>query len=301
MATFRQLVEQARGTLHQYSTHRPVLATFTGWQGTAPDYTGINLAGLGGNQKLVNAVVELGHELVYVSSHDPVGGVTQCPPWFRQQNGSPANDSVPSNSMAVVNPQWPYHIVAQHVANGIGNMYPSLFVPKVTTIVTTTLTEQYQLPADVDEIIAVLYEDDINPAHPQREVSRWTLVTLAADGHRYLHMEQVYRSGINVYVTYRAKPTVPDITSDVDWSTTGLPSTAMDLPVLWAAVQLLPAADAAKTQITSVEQSERNRFVQPGAANAASKRLQDIYGLRLNEEKRKLLDRFPPRLHRTLN
>lgn len=300
MTTFSQLVEQARGQLHQFSTHRPVLATFTGWQGDPP-YTGINLAGMSNQQRVVNALVELGPELVFVSNHDPVAGTTQCPPWFRQQNGSPANDTVAVNSKATINPQWPYHVVAQHVINGIGMLYPSLFVPKVTTLVSDMLKEKYQLPADVDEIISVLYEDDINPARPQREVSRWTLVTLAADGHRYLHIEQVYRSGLNIFVSYRAKPTMPALTSDADWSVTGLPETAQDLPVLWATVQLLPTADAAKTQITSVEQSERNRFVQPGAANAASKRLQDIYTMRLQEEKRKLLDRFPPRLHRNLN
>lgn len=287
--------------LNQYSTHRPVLATFTGWQVTDSAITGVNLAGLSNQAKLVNAQVELGHELVYVSTHDPVASTTLCPPWFRQQGGSPANDSYPVNSVAVVNPQWPYHIVAQHIANGIGNLYPTLFVPKVLTLTTDMLAEKYEVPSDVDEVIAVMYEDDINPARPQREVSRWTLRPLNADGKRYLHMEQVYRSGLNVFVTYRAKPVIPSITTDVDWLTTGLPATAQDLPVLWAVVQLLPTADAAKSQISSVEQSERNRFVQPGAANSASKRFQDIYSARLLEERRKLLDLYPARLHRNLN
>lgn len=300
MTTFSQMVEQVRGQLSQYTTNRPVLATFTGWQGVAP-YTGINLAGLPAQQKIVNAVVELGHELVYVSNFDPVAGTTQCPPWFRQQNGSPANPDYPVNSVAVINPQWPYHIIAQHVCNGIANLYPTLFVPKTITLTSDTLKEKYLLPNDVDEVVTVKFEDDVNPARPQREVGRWTLDTLAADGNRYLHIEQVYRSGLNVFVTYRAKPTIPATTSDVDFSTTGLPATAVDLPVMWATVQMLPSADAAKSQISSVEQSERNRFVQPGAANSASKRMQDIYALRLNEEKRKLQDRFPPRLHRTLN
>lgn len=301
MATFSQMVEQVRGQLSQYTTNRPVLATFTGWQGTAPDYTGINLAGLPAQQKIVNAVVELGHELVYVSNFDPVTSVTQCPPWFRNQNGSPSNDSYPVNSVAVINPQWPYHNVAQHVANGIANLYPTLFVPKVTTVVTDTLTEKYVVPDDVDEILKIMYEDDVNPARPQREVGRWTLDTMATDGHRYVHIEQVYRSGLNIFITYRSKPVIPDVTSDVDWATTGLPATAVDLPVLWASVQLLPSADASKTQLSSVEQSERNRFVQPGAANSASKRMQDVYDRRLHEEMRKLQDRFPPRLHRTMN
>jgi hypothetical protein len=301
VTTFKQLVEQTRGMLNQFSTHRPVLATFTGWQTTDGVKTGINLAGMSNQARVSNAVVELGHELVFVSNHDPSAATTQCPPWFRQQQGSPANDDYPVNSVAVVNPQWPYCHVAQHVSNGIAQLYPSLFVAKTTTLVTDTLVEKYEIPADVKEIITVRYEDDVNPARPQREVSRWTLQLLNPDGKKYLHIEQVYRSGLNIFVSYRAEPTMPALTSDADWSTTGLPATAQDLPVLWATAQLLPTADAAKTQITSVEQSERNRFVQPGGANAASKRFQDIYDRRLAEEKRKLLDLFPPRIHRTLN
>lgn len=293
-------MEQARGYLHQYTTSRPVLATFTGWVGSAP-FTGINLAGLSGQQRVVNAVVELGHELVYVSSHDPASLVTQCPPWFRNQQGSPSNDAYPVNSVAIVNPQWPYHHVAQNIVNGIGNLYPSLFQIKQTTIQTATLTERYQLPSDCDEIIRIVIEDDAYPSRPEREVWKWTLNTKGIGGNRFVSIEEVYRSGMNMYVTYRASPTIPAVTSTADFSATGLPATAADLPVLWAVAQMLPSADAAKTQISTVEQSERNRFVQAGSANAASRRYHELYETRLTEERRKLLDLYPPRIHRTFN
>lgn len=301
MATLPQLVEQARGYLHQYTTTRPVLATFTGWQGTAPNYTGINLAGLSGQQRIVNAVVELGHELVFVSSHDPTTSTTQCPPWFRNQQGSPSNDAYAVNSVAVVNPQWPYHQVAQHVINGISNLYPSLFQVKQTTLTTATLTERFLLPADVDEIIKVRVEDDLFPSRPERELWKWTLDTKGPNGSRYLYVNEFYRSGMTIYVTYRAAPIIPAVTSTAEFTATGLPSTASDLPVLWAVAQMLPAADAAKAQISTVEQSERNRFVQAGSANAASRRYHELYQTRLVEERRKLLDLYPPRIHRTFN
>lgn len=300
MVTLRQQVEQARGILGQYVTNRPILATFTGWQGTAP-YTGINLAGLPGNTKLVNAVVELGHELVHVSSHDPQTNTTLCPPWFRQQQGSPANDAYAPNSVAVVNPQWPYWHIAQSVVNGVENLYPSLFAVKTIQVASKVLTERYLLPDDVDEIVSIKLEDNIGPVRPQRTIARWSLDTLAADSKRYLHIEQVDRAGYPIYVTYRAKPVVPDPTGNADWSTTGLPASAADLPVLWAVTLMLPSADAAKVQTMSVEQSERNRFVQPNSANSTSKRFENLYQMRLNEEKKKLVDRFPPRVHRTMN
>lgn len=277
-----------------------MLATFTGWVGDAP-FTGINLAGLSGQQRINNAVVELGHELVFVSSHDPETSVTKCPPWFRNQQGSPSNDAYPVNSVAVINPQWPYHHVAQHVINGVGNLYPSLFQVKQTTIQTLTLTERYQVPADCDEIIRIVIEDDTYPSHPEREVWKWTLNTKGIGGNRFVSINEVYRAGMNMYITYRAAPTIPDITATAQFATTGLPSTAADLPVLWAVAQMLPSADAAKTQISTVEQAERNRFVQGGTANAASRRYQELYESRLNEERRKLMDLHPPRIHRTFN
>lgn len=299
MSTLPELVEQARGILNQHTTHRPIVATFTGWVGTAP-YTGIGLAGLSGQQRISSALVELGHELVYVSSHDPAANTTTCPPWFRQQNGSPANDSYPANSKAIVNPQWPYHVVANNIRAGIAQCYPSLFNAKTITIESETLTERYVLPSDVDEIHTVRIQDDVYPTRPEREVQRWSLDTKAADGLRYLHMEQVYRSGMPIFVTYRAAPVIPTITSVADWSATGLPATAEDVPVLWAVAQMLPSADASKTQLSTVEQSERNRFVQPGAANAASRRYNELYMMRLAEERKKLFDRFPPRIHRSM-
>lgn len=298
MVTFRGQVEEARSILSQYTTNRPILGTFTGWVGDSPNFTGITLSAV--PNKLSNAVVELGHELVHVSTYDPSTGATACPPWFRQQQGSPANSGYAANSVAVINPQWPYHAVAKNVINGIANLYPTLFQVKTVQVTTALVREKYLLPADVDEIVMIKYQD-VGPVQREREVSRWSIDHLAIDGNRYLHINEVALAGRPVYVTYRCKPVLPTVTADSDWSATGLPDTAADLPPLWAAVQMLPSADAAKTQTMSVEQSDRNKYVQPGAANAASRRLQDIYQARLMEEKRKLQDRFPPKLHRNVN
>lgn len=296
--TFKQQVEEVRGILSQHTTNRPILATFGGWVGSPP-YTAINLSGLPGPAKLSNAIVELGHELVHVSQHDPETNITQCPPWFRQQQGSPANDTYPVNSVAVINPQFPYWAIAQNVVNGIQNLYPDLFVVKTTVLTTVLIYEKYLLPNDVDEIISIKYED-LAPVRRQRQISRWS-VDHNQDGNRYLFIEQVPLAGRPIYITYRAKPVVPSPTGNADWTTTGLPASAADLPVLWAVAQMLPSAEAAKTQTMSVEQSERNRFVQPGTATAASRRFQELYQTRLEQERKKLFDIYPPRLHWKLN
>ncbi len=196
-----------------------------------------------------NCLVELGPELVFVANFDPQAGTTQCPPWFRQQQGSPKNDAYPANSVAVINPLWPYHHIAQNICNGIANLYPSLFQVKTTVLQTLTLTERYVLPADVDEIVKIRIEDDSFPQRPEREVGRWSLDTKGPNGDRYLYMPEVYRAEMPIYITYRAAPTIPDIASTADYSATGLTPSSVDLPVLWAVAQMLPAADAAKPMV----------------------------------------------------
>lgn len=296
--TFGQMVEQARATLQQYTTVRPVVCTFRDWRFSDGVRVGVELSGLPAEQFIQDALVELGHELVYVSSHNPVTGETVCPPWFRQQDGTPPNDAMAPNSKATVNPNWPYWTVAQHVAAGVHQLYPSLFAAKSTTLTSQTNSERYVLPDDVEEIISIRYEG-YGPTRPQRTIGTWTLDNQNPDGKKYLHIERI-QSGRKIYIAYRAEPLYPHPASNVLWSDIGLPETASDLPVLWACAQLIPSTDAARTQMHSVEQQNRGRFVPPSSGRAASAAFRELFASRLEQERRKLLDRYPARVHKGL-
>lgn len=299
--TLAQMVDRVRGHLDQFTTNRPIKGTFGGWIGAAP-FTGITLSGLSG-QKLSEAVVELGHELVHVNSHDPATGTTVCPPWFRQQQGSPKNDAYAADSVAVINPRWPFWHVALSINDAIAALYPSLFVVKTTTLTSRVYDERYELPTDCERPLQIKVEW-FSPIRPQRELGQWSFDTKASDGKRYLHIQPIGLAGRPIYVTYAARPTQFDIatqSASAYETITGLNASTADLPVLHAVAQLLPTAEAAKTQVMSVEQSDRSRFVQAGSATAASRRFLEMYDQRLNEEKRWLLAQHPPRWHRLLN
>jgi len=299
--TLGTLVSQVQGRLDQYSTNRTKACTFKGWVTSGATKVGVKLADVSTGSKLTNVDVELGTELVRVTSYDSGSTIATCPPWFRQQQGTPLNDAFPVDSKAVVSPRWPAYHVAETLCDGITTLYPDIFAVKEQQLTSSVASGNYEVATDVDGVLKVTIED-FGPWKTQFEIKQWTLDTLNPDGKKYLRMMPAAVNGRPIYVTYRAKPVVPDpALLDTTWASTGLPDSSADLPVLYAVMTLIASADAAKTQTNSIEQSDRSRFVQAGAASSSSRRFQEMYTNRLAMEKRKLSDRFPPRVHKTLN
>ncbi|MFD9734417.1 hypothetical protein [Umezawaea sp. NPDC059074] len=295
------MVERVRSNLNQNTTTFPQVGTFKGWVLNGSNKVGVQLADIDVADKLNHVIVELGHELVYVTSYDPTTGAATCPPWFRQRMGSPANDAFPPDSMVTIDPRWTWWSVAQAVVAGISACQPDLFAVKTTTLTTDVTVRRYLLPADVENILSLKVR---LPGSEDRElpVKRYSLDTKAADGNRYLHMAPVGMSGLPVYVTYRADPAPLSPSNPAGtWASTGLPATAEDIPVLWATATLLPAAEAARTQTASIEQSDRARFIQTGSATSVARVWTQQFQARLAQERHALLDTFSARPHFEMN
>lgn len=301
MVTLGNLVDQVIGRLDQFTTNRPRLATFDGWteDGTGAR-DGIKLRDVAA-QQVSDTLVELGTELVYVSSFDAASGEATCPPWFRQQLGTPAEDGYEAGSRVTVAPRWPRFHVAQAVCDGIAAVYPDLFGVKTVELSTTVVSGQYDLPDEADGVLHVSIED-FGPHKTQYQVGEWTLGTNVTGGGRQLRIRPVGVGGRPLRVQYRHRPVIPDPADlDATWASTGLPESSADLPVLHAVSTLITSAEAAKTQTASVEQSERNRVVQAGTGTATSRRFEEMFRNRLLQEKRHLSALYPPRRHKTLN
>lgn len=279
--------------------NRDSCATFKGWQlDGASNKIGIKLADA---PEIHDALVELGTELVYVKSIDPNSGVCLSPPWFRQQKNTPANDAAAVDSMATVNPHWHTHRLAKALIDGINALYPWLYGVQTTTLTSVVTTGNYLLPLDCEGILDVQIED-FSPSKMLFQVSRLSFDAVNVDGKKYLRVMPFGVGGRPIEVKYKAKPVLPDpAVLSTTWASTGLPSSAEDLPILHAAYALISSAESSKTQTHSVEQSERNRFVQGGSANAASRAFKQQFDDRLITERRKLLSTNDGRIHRSLN
>jgi hypothetical protein len=300
--TLANLVDRTIGSLRSYSTNRPQVATFNGWMlDGAGAKVGVNLADVTMINAITNAHVELDTELVHVRSYDAASGDTACPPWFRQQNGTPANDSYPVGSRVTINPLWPRYDVAVKICDGIASLFPDVFVVKTVLLPSTPLSGNYELPSDVDGILHITVED-FGPTRQQYSIGQWSLDTSNEDGKSYLRIQPIGIGGRPIRVEYRAKPVVPDPADlTATWASVGLPDSCADLPILFALYTLIPSADTSKMQSSSIEQSDRSRLVQVGSSTSISRRYQEMYAIRKKDERRKLVDRHPPRIHKTLN
>jgi hypothetical protein len=303
MTTLDQLVERTRANLTQGGMNVPQLATFNGWvlNGSGSPI-GLQLADVGDPDALARSHVEIGTELVYVQSYDANSGVATCPAWFRQRMGSPANASAAVGNMVTINPRWATWTVSQALLDGIRACEPDLFAVKTTTLTSSPVSVRYLLPSDVEDILTlkVLLPGSTDSELP---VKRWSLDTKATDGNRYLHMPCLGMSGLNIYVTYRSKATIPAATamSGLTWASTGLPASAEGLPVLHATASLLPQAEATRTQTSSIEQSDRAKYIQTGSATSTSRFWMQEFEAGLVRERRALLDKFSARPHFQMN
>lgn len=300
MTTLSDLVEGVVGELNQFTTNQERTATFTGWQlDDAMTKVGINLADV--SSELHNARVELASgEVVHVSSHNLDDGSTVCPPWFRAQMGSPLNDSVAENTRAVINPQWPRHQVARKIVEGINAINQDLFAVGEVELSSSPVQSGYELPGDVDKILAVTLIR-WGPSERQQPLKQWSLDSQNPDGFKYLRVEPLGLAGWPIRITYRKVPVVLDPGDlSADWADTGLPESASDLPGIFAKASLILSPEAARSQQQAVEQGERQRTLQGWSAASVSRRWQELFAARLADELRKLRDRHPVRPHKEL-
>lgn len=300
MTTLSDLVEEVVADLNQYTTNQERTGTFESWQlDGSMVKVGINLADI--TSDLSNARVELSSgEIVHVSSYSATNNTTTCPAWCRGQMGTPQNDDVLEGTRVVINPQWPRYQVARKLVEGIHAVSQDLFAVAETDLTSQPIPSNYALPSDCLNVLAVTIQE-IGPSGRQWPLKQWSLDTKNSDGLVYLRTNPMGLAGHTIRVTYRKAVTAPSPGAlTTDWSTTGLPESASDLPGLFAKSQLILSPEASRTQQKSVEQGERQRTLQGWSASSASRRWQEMFVARLADERRKLRDRYPVRPHKEL-
>jgi hypothetical protein len=294
MTTWDQMVEQVRSNLQQHTAEQ--YATFKGWvlDGSSTK-VGIKLADVGNPSEVNNSLVEIPPELVHVTSFDADSTVCTCPPWFRQQQGSPASDP-DVDTRAVIKPRWPWWRISRALVSGVHALEPDLFQVKTQEVTSSVTSRRYAVAADTEEILSIRLLLP-GPNNVELPIKRWSLDVKATDGNRYLHMDPIHQ-GQPIRIKYRAKAIVPDGTDPTTtWASTGLPASAERLPILYATASLLPAAEASRTQTSSIEQSTRARFIQSGSATAPARFWMQEFQAGLLQERRNLLDQHGPEPH----
>lgn len=217
---------------------------------------------------------------------------------LRGFNGSTAAAHT-ADDITYVSPQFSDFRILRAINKGLENLSNDLFRIKSVQFSYTPARAGYELtPTDLIDVWRVSF-DIPGPTRewPFLPPEAW-YVDLAADTATFPSGKQLVlryggSPGFPVKVSYRAafSPLV-SLTDDV-LAVSGLHTEAHDLPALFAGFYLSTGREVKRSFTTQQPERRRQEEVPPGAARMGTLELMELYERRINEEKSRLIRRYP--------
>lgn len=291
MTTLGDLIGSIASSLHSY----------TGVQ-EASTYLTANVTNSGlsfsvaSTDQVVRGIAEVDDELVYVDVAD--ANVLTIAPYGRGYRGStPASHN--QNAQVVVDPVFPRSEVRRAIDQVVLGLYPHLYQIKTTDLSYTAVPIGYQVPADCDQILDVKYQVTGDPTDYWAPIYNWSYDAKSPEATgKVLNIFDFLPSGSTVRVVYQAAFGTFASNSD-SLTSVGLKEDWADLILYAVTSRMVRFLDPARLQLRSVENASRSQYVAVGDAGKVANQLYAMYQQRLGEERRKLLELTPPRIHFT--
>jgi hypothetical protein len=295
MPQFSDLANRVKQLVQGFSQNQQQWSYLTGNILTSDTTLAVNDA-----TQISRGMAEIGNsELILIKTVNQAGNSVTLDPFGRGWNGTTAV-AWPANTRIENNVTWPNIWIKAAINDAIRSVYPDLWAVGTTTLTKNSVVYEYQLPADAEEVISV-QNQLIGPSHVWPFCRTWRFVgqgspTDFSTG-KSLYIADDIVPGRQIYVTYQKEPT--ELVNDTDdfATVTGLPASAQDVIVYAACMKLVVQFEAARLAISGVEASERAQYVQPGSATRISGYFGQLYKDRLEQECRKLRDRYPRPSH----
>lgn len=294
MTTFSDLVEETLSYLRGY-TRDQEQATYlaSGITDTATSATVADAS------RLSRGRVEIGDELLYVDSLDRGTNVLTIAPWGRGVDGSTAAVHV-TNTKVTSDPIFPRVRVKEAINSAINSIDGDLFGVASATFTWSGAQWTYSLPSATRDVLSVTYEVPWGTPEWVR-ARRWTFnrftdTTDFATG-KSITIGDNITPGQTVRVTYTTDLAALSADADVFTTVTGLPESCRDVVVLGAAYRLLVTSEAFRLNTRAVEANQLDLRTTPGQPSQLSKFVYTLFRQRVDEERKKLLDLYPVRVH----
>lgn len=294
MPTLADLVEETIAHLNSFTEHTEQAATLAANVSVTTGGIAVSVDDVSG---LSRGYIEIDRELIYVSSVDTTASTVTVPAWGRGQQGSTAATHT-SGARILKSPRWPRARVTRVINEVIGSVYPKLFAVKIDeTQTVNSAVVTYPLPAAARRILGISWSYSGLSSY-WYDVSGWR-VDMSADTTQFPTGKSVsildpMEPGRTIKIVYEAAPGSLVNESDDFAATTSLQETVSDAICLGAASRLIVGAELARVQPNSIEQSERAQIIQGGVSLNASKYLYGLFQQRLEEERERLFDLYPP-------
>jgi len=290
--TFSSLIDEVITSLQGYGTANDQVVTLTS------DMLGTDLTmQVDDTDSISRGLIEIDEEIIYVTSAD--NGTITIPAFGRGFKGTTAAAHAAGVPVWVA-PTWPRAAVAREINNTIKSLYPQLFGVATVELVTGGSTWQYELPADCERVLSV----ERRYAYPDAwsTVKSWE-TTFSANSvdfptGRSLLIGEPLGANEKLHVVYATLPKALSLPESV-FTLSGLAASCRDVVVLGTAARLLPWQDSARLPVETVPSDALDNNKPVGNATQVASAIRQQYQLRLDQERRALLDRYPTRSHRT--
>lgn len=292
MTTYSELVDSVLLHLSGYTTNQDI-ATYL----TSSVTSGALSIPLADATAVSRGTIEIGTELIWVDTVDPVALTATVPPYGRGFRGSTAASHA-SGVRVVSQPALPRLTVAKAVNEAITAVYPMLYGIGSTTFTFSPSINTYALPAGAQDILALSYLR-LGPTLEWYPISRYRVDSNANTGvwptGATVVLKEAPHPGATVNVTYLKPPTALVNDTDVFATVTGLPASSEDVIRLGAAQRLIPYLDTSHINGMSAEAAYAANARPQMAGIQLGKFMAQTYQLRLAEEAKRLHDLYPIR------
>lgn len=292
MSTLKQLVDDSLLNLQGFSTDQDQITYLT----LPIDASGLAIT-VDQTSDISRGLIEIDDELIWVRSTAD-GGAIIAPQGRGYRSTTPASHD--EGAMVVNSPKYPRASVKRAINDTISACFPELFAVKSYEFPFVAARSTYDLPADVDNVLAVMWSE-IGPSQAWPQVRRWTFNHSASTGMfehgKSLSIKEAVFPGRTVRVLYASEPSQLAANTDDFATVTGLPASAEDVVLYGAAYRLVSLMQPARLQVQSVEATLRSNVVAVGSPAEAGQYFYALYQQRLTEERQTLLTRYPSMTH----
>lgn len=296
MPTFKELVDEVALNLQGFtlrqdrSTHLTAAVTSTATSMT-----------LSSADNVAKGIIQIDDELIWVDSYDKNTGVVTIPPYGRGYLGS-TKSSHTAGTQVIIKPTYPRNNIKKAINDTVRAIFPTVFGTGTYTFSYTPAKITYALPNDVETVLAVSWQD-IGPTEEWFPVRSWRVDPMANttefNSNNSLSIYDSIVPGRTVQVFYTAQPDTFEIDQDDFEDVTGLPLSCKDVIVYGAAYRMASMIDPGRLTLTAPEADIQSNKIPLNAGTNAARYLLALYQQRLDEESKKLRDRYPIRVHYT--
>lgn len=291
MSTLNDLIASIHTSLHSYSGAQEVVT----WLTANVDTDDLILP-VATPDNVLRGMAEIDDELVYVNASDSSG--LKLAPFGRGYRGS-SSASHTVNSMVTFDPIFPRAEIRRSIDQCVEGLASSLYQVKTYEIDFNGVGVGFSLPADAEDIIEVHGHHASDILDYWQPIGRWSFDPQSSltNGKAINILEDVMPSS-TIRVTYRANFT-PFVAGTDTLGSAGLSESWADLILYCVTARMIRFLDPARLQVSTVENLSRASVVASGDAAKVANQLYAMYQQRLVEERKRLLDLYPPSIHFT--